>query len=80
MTEHIQQKHNGLILELIINRPDKKNAISLAMYTALSAALTKADSDPNVRCVVLHGVGDSFTSGNDLADFASADLSSSSTP
>ena len=51
-----------------LNRPEKRNAITSAMYAALADALCGADDD--VRVVVLTGAGGSFTSGNDLADMA----------
>jgi enoyl-CoA hydratase/carnithine racemase len=60
------------VLLLRIERPDKKNALTQAMYTALTAALEAAERDPVVRVVVLTGSGDSFTSGNDIADFLAA--------
>jgi hypothetical protein len=50
-----------------MNRPEKKNAISAAMYQALDDALREAD--PAVRAVVIHGVRGAFTAGNDLEDF-----------
>lgn len=59
-----------------INRPDKKNALTQAMYATLARAL--ADADASVRVFVLTGTGDVFTAGNDLNDFlAVGDLSSS---
>jgi enoyl-CoA hydratase/carnithine racemase len=54
-----------------IDRPAKKNALTQAMYKTMADALLEADSDGAVGAVVLTGVGDSFTAGNDLADFAS---------
>ena len=57
------------ILTLRFNRPDKKNALSLAMYTALVEELKKAEQDDAVRVVLLAGTEGCFTSGNDLTDF-----------
>jgi enoyl-CoA hydratase/carnithine racemase len=62
---------NG-VMEIIWNRPDKKNALSNAMYRAATAALATAVEDRSIRVVLIASEGDSFTSGNDLADFASA--------
>jgi enoyl-CoA hydratase/carnithine racemase len=62
---------NG-VMEIVWNRPDKKNALSNAMYRAATAALARAVEDKSIRVVLLASEGDSFTSGNDLADFASA--------
>jgi len=58
------------ILALTLNRPDKKNALTRAMYAALAAEIANADTDPNIRCILIKANGDMFTAGNDLADFA----------
>lgn len=57
------------VMRLEIRRPDKKNALTVPMYSALSAALEAADRRTDVRVVLLHGQADVFTSGNDLKDF-----------
>ncbi len=59
----------GGVLRVEIRRPEKKNALTAAMYQALIDALATADRDPDVRVVLLHGQPDLFTSGNDLKDF-----------
>jgi hypothetical protein len=51
------------------SRPEKKNAITAAMYQALVDALRHAEQDPAVRVMVITGEGGSFTAGNDLEDF-----------
>lgn len=60
------------ILRIQINRPEKKNAITVDMYAEMAAALGRAAEDPAVRVVLLHGHPQIFTSGNDLADFMDA--------
>jgi enoyl-CoA hydratase/carnithine racemase len=57
------------ILRIQINRPDKKNAVTDAMYAEMAAALERAAREPAVRVVLIHGHPQVFTSGNDLADF-----------
>jgi len=52
-----------------IARPEKKNALTQAMYTAMAEALAAADADPAVRAVLITGQPGVFTSGNDLEDF-----------
>lgn len=69
MADDILAIHSGRILELRLNRPDKKNAITAAMYGGLADALGSAAADPGVRVVTLVGSGGTFTSGNDLKDF-----------
>jgi enoyl-CoA hydratase/carnithine racemase len=63
---------NGGVLRLQINRPEKKNALSLAMYDDMASALSGADRDPKVRVVLIHGHPDVFSAGNDLQDFMSS--------
>lgn len=55
-----------------IDRPEKKNALTGAMYSAMTEALRQADSDSSVRVVLITGTENCFTAGNDLADFAAA--------
>jgi len=70
MTEHIRVEKADHILNLTFARPDKKNAITNAMYGALAAAIVGAETDKAVRVIVLRGEGDMFTAGNDVAEFA----------
>lgn len=70
MTEPLIQTHadNG-ILEIRFNRPERKNALNLAMYSELVALLQNTAEDRQVQVVILAGNGGCFTSGNDLQDF-----------
>jgi enoyl-CoA hydratase/carnithine racemase len=70
MTEHVLIEKSGGVLTLTINRPEKKNALTRAMYQALGDAIDGAAGDRDVRCVLIQANGDIFTAGNDLADFA----------
>ena len=70
MTQHVLVEKSEKILALTLNRPDKKNALTRAMYAALAAEIANADTDPNIRCILIKANGDMFTAGNDLADFA----------
>jgi len=54
---------------LRINRPEKKNALTDAIYRALGDKIAEADADENIRALVLTGTGDSFSAGNDMVDF-----------
>jgi enoyl-CoA hydratase/carnithine racemase len=71
MTEHVKTDIADGVMTLTLQRPEKKNALTGAMYNAMSAALRQAEADASVRVVLFQGDGDSFTAGNDLADFAS---------
>jgi enoyl-CoA hydratase/carnithine racemase len=57
------------VARIAFARPEKKNALTAAMYAQLTAALAAAASDPQVRVVLLRGSEDCFTAGNDLGDF-----------
>src|ERR1700754_3927946 len=70
MTEHIKIERKDGILTLTFARPDKKNALTNAMYGVLADSLVSAETDPTARVIVLRGEGDMFTSGNDVGEFA----------
>jgi enoyl-CoA hydratase/carnithine racemase len=70
VTEHVLVEKSEKLLVLTLNRPDKKNALTRAMYKTLATEITNADADPDIRCVLIKANGDMFTAGNDLADFA----------
>jgi enoyl-CoA hydratase/carnithine racemase len=71
MTEYVKAEIADGVMTLTLQRPEKKNALTGAMYDAMSDALKRAEADTSVRVVLFQGDGDSFTAGNDLADFAS---------
>ncbi|MDH1262145.1 enoyl-CoA hydratase [Pseudomonas sp. GD03944] len=72
MNEHLQVEREGGLLTLRMNRPDKKNALTRAMYSGMAEVLEQADQDRTVRAVLLTGSQGCFTSGNDVADFIQA--------
>lgn len=57
------------ILTIEFNRPEKKNAITSAMYQAMADAIKDAENDTAVRALVIQGKPEIFTAGNDLEDF-----------
>jgi enoyl-CoA hydratase/carnithine racemase len=69
MSEHIVIERSGPVQVIRMNRPDKKNALTRAMYQAMSQALAEGDADPEVRVHVFLGVSGAFSAGNDLNDF-----------
>lgn len=70
MTEYIKTERKDGIVTLTFARPDKKNALTNAMYGVLADTLISAETDPAARVIVLRGEGDMFTSGNDVGEFA----------
>ena len=69
MTEHVIVEPLGAVQLIRMTRPDKKNALTRAMYAKMSAALIDGDADPAIRAHVILGVPGAFTAGNDIADF-----------
>lgn len=67
--DNVLVSRTGGICELRLNRPEKRNAITTAMYDALWDALVQAEADESVRVILFSGAGASFTAGNDLVDF-----------
>jgi enoyl-CoA hydratase/carnithine racemase len=72
MSEHIVISREGAVQIIRMNRPDKKNALTRAMYAAMAGALSGGDADPEVRAHVILGLPGAFSSGNDIADFMAA--------
>lgn len=68
MPQHVKIEMAAGIMTMTLARPEKKNALSNEMYSAMSDGLERAEKDPAVRVVLFQGDGDSFTSGNDIAD------------
>ncbi|SQH75092.1 Enoyl-CoA hydratase/isomerase family protein [Shewanella benthica] len=65
----IQVKDEQGVRIITINRPEKRNALSLEMYTNLTEYLIQGESDNAIHCFLIKGQQDCFTSGNDVADF-----------
>jgi enoyl-CoA hydratase/carnithine racemase len=72
MSEHVRIESDGGVLAITLARPERRNAITVAMYAALADAIEKAQADPSLRLITLRGEGEDFTAGNDLADFMAA--------
>jgi enoyl-CoA hydratase/carnithine racemase len=65
----ILTERSGSILRVQLNRPAKKNAMTMSMYVTLADILNDAAKDEQVHVVLWHGTGDSFCAGNDVEDF-----------
>jgi enoyl-CoA hydratase/carnithine racemase len=68
------------VLVVALARVAKKNALTVAMYEELVAALERAQSDPKIRVVLVRGEGGVFTAGNDLQDFMQRPPTSADSP
>jgi enoyl-CoA hydratase/carnithine racemase len=72
MSEHVRVEKTGPVLAITLARPERRNAITVAMYSALAEAIEGAAADPSLRVITFRGEGQDFAAGNDLADFLSA--------
>ncbi len=66
---HIEYFVAHSVASIRFNRPEKKNAITLEMYADFAQAMANANADSDVRAVLITGVGDAFTAGNDISNF-----------
>ena len=80
MTDHIiveqSAEHPGVQI-IRFNRPEKKNAITRAMYVRMTEALKAADEDGAIRATAFLGTDGAFSAGNDIADFLAAAMGGS---
>jgi enoyl-CoA hydratase/carnithine racemase len=67
----VERKADG-VLSIMLARPERRNAITVAMYAALADAIEGAAEDASVRLITFEGQGEDFTAGNDLGDFLQA--------
>jgi enoyl-CoA hydratase/carnithine racemase len=72
MSEHVRVEQSGGVLAITLARPERRNAITVAMYAALADAIERGASDPASRIITVRGEGQDFAAGNDLADFLGA--------
>jgi enoyl-CoA hydratase/carnithine racemase len=68
MPEIVTERFDN-ILRIQFNRPEKKNAMTMNMYSTTAELLNAAAKDDETRVVLVHGAGDAFCAGNDLGDF-----------
>jgi enoyl-CoA hydratase/carnithine racemase len=80
MSEEIQVLVDGAVQTVVIDRAQRKNALTLAMYDDLTASLQQAAESEEVRVVLITGAGGVFTAGNDLLDFQNNPPSDENSP
>lgn len=79
MSEFVQVRREGAVSCITLARPEKKNALTSAMYGDLVAALKEASETPEIGAVLLTGSHGVFTAGNDIGDFIAAAMQASAT-
>ena len=72
MSDSLELRRDGGWLHVTFQRPEKRNAMSLAMVDAMISTFAGVEADPTVRAVVLRGAGGHFCSGGDIADMQQA--------
>ena len=72
MSEILLVERDGSIATVKLNRPEKRNALNRALWTALGNAMDELSAEGDLRCVILRGAGDeAFCSGADISEFES---------
>ena len=72
--EHILIRRDEVSARIVLNRPEKRNALSLALMNELIHALEEVSREPDLRAVVLEGAGPAFSAGHDLGELTGRDL------
>ena len=72
MTDQVIVTDDGPVRTIRMNRPEKKNALTSAMYDAMAEAIESASGSSPIRCILIAGVPGAFSAGNDLGDFMKA--------
>lgn len=71
MADEVLIERDGSIVTLTLNRPERLNALTWAMWEGVRDALAGLEGDDEVRCIVMRGAGDkAFAPGADIAEFA----------
>ena len=80
MSEHIEITRQGAVQIIRVNRPEKKNAFTRAMYGAMWKGLEAGEADDAIRCHMFLGVPGAFSAGNDMQDFLAYAVSGGDMP
>ncbi len=80
MTNYVDIKADAHILTLTLARPDKKNALTQDMYSAMAEAIRAAMMDESIRVIIIQGSEECFTSGNDLKEFTAPGFTDEGSP
>ena len=72
MDAHVLVERRDAVLSIMLARPERRNAITVAMYAALADAIESAADNRSIRLITIEGQGEDFTAGNDLGDFLQA--------
>ncbi len=79
MSEQIITKSENGVLHIVLNRAEKRNALTRVMYAGIAEGIEMAENDPKIRVILIYGNGQCFCAGNDLKDFQDMDWGNNST-
>ena len=68
MTEFVLTQQRGTLFEIVLNRPDKRNAINMDLFAQFETAVTQANRTPDIRTVLIRGEGKAFSAGIDVSN------------
>ncbi|PIE81517.1 MAG: crotonase [Chloroflexi bacterium] len=68
MAEFVLTQQRGTLFEIVLNRPDKRNAINMDLFAQLETAITQANRTPDIRAVLIRGEGKAFSAGIDVSN------------
>lgn len=74
MSDSVRITRSGAVLEICLDRPDRRNAVDGAMAWEIAAAMDELDGDPALRAGIIHGAGGTFCAGMDLKAFAAGEV------
>src|SRR4051812_50037190 len=80
MSDHVRVEKDAGVLSITLSRPERRNAITVAMYGVLADAIAGAWEDGETRVITIRGEGQDFAAGNDLAGFFEADARGGDNP
>ncbi len=73
MNDLVHVERDGAIATVVLNRPEKLNALTRSMWRALGETVTALSADGDLRCMIVRGAGEkAFSPGNDIGEFATA--------
>jgi len=78
MSEQIIYKSEKGVFHIVLNRPEKRNALTKIMYAGIAEGIVKAEDNPKIRVILIYGNGKCFCAGNDLKDFQDLEWGSGS--
>ena len=71
--EHLLVERDGVTARVTLNRPERRNALSMALMRELRGALEALGADREVRAIVIAGAGPGFSAGHDLGEMVGAE-------